>query len=124
MMAGADEPATLSGFCQPMAMAMAKKFENVNPASRRPSRARRLLRLRDEIHRRIFLLFCRMACLCVGVYLGRLCRMSKGGSSGGGKVKVEAEFAALLGETTTTNERQRPRRTGTHLAWPLRGERA
>lgn len=31
MMAGADEPATLSGFCQPMAIAMAKKAGVVDP---------------------------------------------------------------------------------------------
>lgn len=33
-MAGADEPATLSGFCQPMAMAMVSVFCDVNPRSR------------------------------------------------------------------------------------------
>lgn len=33
MMAGAEEPATLSGFCQPMAMAMVTGGRDVNPAS-------------------------------------------------------------------------------------------
>lgn len=39
MMAGADEPATLSGFCQPMAIAMVVVVRDVNPGSR-ASRAR------------------------------------------------------------------------------------
>jgi hypothetical protein len=33
-MAGADEPATLSGLCQPMAIAMVKKVVVVNPGLR------------------------------------------------------------------------------------------
>lgn len=34
MMAGADEPATLSGFCQPMAIAMVSVLCVVNPRSK------------------------------------------------------------------------------------------